>query len=90
MTVNVDWQKSKRVTTITFYHVKVLLNEALTVEVELDSYTHDIKNELQARTVAWEMLTEGEYAMPNECWDSLTHFSMAIDSMRITGVEVSQ
>lgn len=76
--------------TITFYAVKVLLNEALTVEVELDSYTHDIKSEYQAQQMAWRMLTEGQYAMPNECWDSLTHFNMAITSMRIIGVEVSQ
>tara|TARA_R100000278_G_scaffold121409_1_gene105308 strand:+ start:206 stop:454 length:249 start_codon:yes stop_codon:yes gene_type:complete len=76
--------------TITFYAVKALLNEALTVEVELDSYTHDIESEYQAQQVAWKMLSEGMYAMPNECWDSLTHFNMAITSMRIIGVEVSQ
>lgn len=76
--------------TITFYAVKALLNEALTVEVELDSYTHDIKSKYDAQHVAWKMLSEGQYAMPNECWDSLTHFNMAITSMRIIGVEVSQ
>ena len=82
--------ESKRVGTITFYVVTVLLNEALTVTVELDSYSHEIKNKGEAKAVAWTALSEGSYAMPNECWDSLTHFNMAITSMRITGVEVSQ
>ncbi len=76
--------------TVTHYLVKVILNEALTVEVELDSYTHDIQNELQALVAAQGMLSEGMYAMPHECWDSLTHFNMAIDSMRVISVEVTR
>ncbi len=76
--------------TVTNYFVKILLNEALTVEVELDSFSHEIQNELQARAVAWSQLSEGSYAMPNECWDSLTRFNMEIHSMRIIGVEVTQ
>ena len=76
--------------TVTNYFVKALLNEALTVVVELDSFTHDIKNEYQAQAVAWSQLSDGSYAMPNECWDSLTRFNMEIHSMRIIGVEVTQ
>tara|TARA_B100000287_G_C20298981_1_gene649060 strand:+ start:323 stop:568 length:246 start_codon:yes stop_codon:yes gene_type:complete len=72
---------------ITTYTVRALLNDTLEVAIELSSFYNEVKDKAQAQLKAVELLEEGMFAMPDDCWDNLTHLEMRIKSIRIINVE---
>lgn len=72
---------------ITTYVVKALLNDTLEVRIELCSLRNEVTDKVQAQRKAVELLEDGMFAMPDDCWDNLTHLEMRIKSIRIINIE---